>query len=113
MEFKHIKEPEEGEKIRFDSTGKLIVPNNPIIPFVEGDGIGSDITPTMIDVVNNAVSKAYGNTKKIAWMEIYCGEKAVEVYGEGNWLPSETLLALENYLVELVYGPNPIFELKV
>ena len=104
MEFKHIKEPEEGEKIRFDSTGILIVPNNPIIPFVEGDGIGSDITPTMIDVVNNAVSKAYGNTKKIAWMEIYCGEKSVKVYGEGNWLPSETLLALETYLVG-IKGP--------
>ena len=58
MEFKHIKEPKEGEIIHFDSEGRLIVPNNPIIPFVEGDGIGSDITPTMIDVVNNAVSKA-------------------------------------------------------
>ena len=74
MEFKHIKEPKEGEIIHFDSEGRLIVPNNPIIPFVEGDGIGSDITPVMIDVVNNAVSKAYGDDKKIAWMEIYCGE---------------------------------------
>ena len=104
MEFKHIKEPKEGEIIHFDSEGRLIVPNNPIIPFVEGDGIGSDITPTMIAVVNNAVSKAYGEDKKIAWMEIYCGEKAVKVYGEGNWLPSETLLALETYLVG-IKGP--------
>ena len=104
MEFKHIKEPKEGEIIHFDSEGRLIVPNNPIISFVEGDGIGSDITPVMIDVVNNAVSKAYGDDKKIAWMEIYCGEKAVEVYGEGNWLPSETLLALETYLVG-IKGP--------
>ena len=104
MEFKHIKEPKEGEIIHFDSEGRLIVPNKPIIPFVEGDGIGSDITPVMIDVVNNAVSKAYGDDKKIAWMEIYCGEKAVEVYGEGNWLPSETLLALETYLVG-IKGP--------
>ena len=104
MEFKHIKEPKEGEIIHFDSEGRLIVPNNPIIPFVEGDGIGSDITPTMINVVNSAVSKAYGDDKKIAWMEVYCGEKAVKVYGEGNWLPSETLIALETYLVG-IKGP--------
>ena len=104
MEFKHIKIPNEGELIHFDSSGNLIVPNNPIIPFIEGDGIGSDITPAMIDVVNNAVFKAYGEDKKISWMEIYCGEKSVEVYGEGNWLPSETLLALETYLVG-IKGP--------
>ena len=104
MEFKHIKIPNEGEIIHFDSSGNLIVPNNPIIPFIEGDGIGSDITPAMIDVVNNAVFKAYGEDKKISWMEIYCGEKSVEVYGEGNWLPSETLLALETYLVG-IKGP--------
>ena len=104
MEFKHIKEPKEGEIIHFDSEGRLIVPNNPIIPFVEGDGIGSDITPAMIDVVNNAVSKAYGDDRKIAWMEIFCGEKALKVYGEGNWLPSETLVALETYLVG-IKGP--------
>jgi len=104
MEFKHIKIPKEGELIHFDSTGNLIVPDNPIIPFIEGDGIGSDITPTMIDVVNSAVFKAYGEDKKISWMEIYCGEKSVEVYGEGNWLPSETLLALETYLVG-IKGP--------
>ena len=104
MEFKHIKEPKDGLKIHFDSTGKLIVPNNPIILFIEGDGIGSDITPVMMNVVNNAVSKAYGDDNKIAWMEIYCGEKSVKVYGEGNWLPSETLLALEAYLVG-IKGP--------
>ena len=104
MEFKHIKIPKEGELIHFNSTGNLTVPDNPIIPFIEGDGIGSDITPTMIDVVNNAVFKAYGEDKKISWMEIYCGEKSVEVYGEGNWLPSETLLALETYLVG-IKGP--------
>ena len=104
MEFKHIKEPNEGEKIYFNSDGRLTVPNNPIIPFIEGDGIGSDITPTMINVVNNAVFKAYADDKKISWMEIYCGEKAVEIYGEGNWLPSETLLALETFLVG-IKGP--------
>ena len=104
MEFKHIKEPKDGEKIYFDSDNKLKIPNSPIIPFIEGDGIGSDITPVMIQVVDNAVSKAYGNQKEIAWMEIYCGEKSVKVYGEGNWLPSETLLALETYLVG-IKGP--------
>ena len=104
MEFKHIEIPKEGEKIQFDASGNLIIPNNPIIPFIEGDGIGSDITPAMIDVVNNAVLKAYDGKKKISWMEIYCGEKSVNVYGEGNWLPSETLLALETYLIG-IKGP--------
>ena len=104
MEFKHIEIPKEGEKIQFDASGNLIIPDNPIIPFIEGDGIGSDITPAMIEVVNNAVLKAYEGKKKISWMEIYCGEKSVEVYGEGNWLPSETLLALETYLVG-IKGP--------
>ena len=104
MEFKHIEIPKEGEKIQFDASGNLIIPNNPIIPFIEGDGIGSDITPAMIEVVNNAVLKAYDGKKKISWMEIYCGEKSVKVYGEGNWLPSETLLALETYLVG-IKGP--------
>ena len=104
MEFTHIEIPKEGEKIQFDASGNLIIPDNPIIPFIEGDGIGSDITPAMIKVVNNAVLKAYEGKKKISWMEIYCGEKSVEVYGEGNWLPSETLLALETYLVG-IKGP--------
>ena len=104
MEFKHIEIPKEGEKIQFDASGNLIISDNPIIPFIEGDGIGSDITPVMIDVVNKAVLKAYDGKKKISWMEIYCGEKSVEVYGEGNWLPSETLLALETYLIG-IKGP--------
>lgn len=104
MEFKHIEIPKEGKKIQFDASGNLIIPDNPIIPFIEGDGIGSDITPTMIEVVNKAVLKAYEGKKKISWMEIYCGEKSVKVYGEGNWLPSETLLALETYLIG-IKGP--------
>ena len=104
MEFKHIEIPKKGEKIQFDASGNLVIPDNPIIPFIEGDGIGSDITPVMIDVVNNAVLTAYDGKKKISWMEIYCGEKSVDVYGEGNWLPSETLLALETYLVG-IKGP--------
>ena len=104
MEFKHIEIPKEGKKIQFDSSGDLVIPDNPIIPFIEGDGIGSDITPVMIEVVNNAVLKAYAGKKKRSWMEIYCGEKSVEVYGEDNWLPSETLSALETYLVG-IKGP--------
>ena len=80
------------------------MPDNPIIPFIEGDGIGSDITPAMISVVDSAVEKAYGGKKKIEWMEIYCGEKSTVVYGEDNWLPPETLRALEIYLVG-IKGP--------
>ena len=104
MEFEHIKEPNTGSKISIDSSGKLIVPNNPIIPFIEGDGIGSDITPAMIRVVDSAVEKSYGGKKKIEWMEIYCGEKSTVVYGDDNWLPPETLRALEIYLVG-IKGP--------
>jgi len=104
MEFKHITEPKEGTKITIDTAGNLDVPNNPIIPFIEGDGIGSDITPAMINVVDSAVEKSYGGERKIAWMEIYCGEKSLGVYGEDNWLPDETLKALEEYLVG-IKGP--------
>ena len=103
MKFKNIVEPTEGSKIVYKGE-ELIVPDNPIIPFIEGDGIGSDITPAMIDVVDAAVAKAYENKRKISWMEIYCGEKSVEVYGDDNWLPEETLKALEEYLVG-IKGP--------
>ena len=104
MEFEHIIEPASGSKISIDSSGKLIVPDNPIIPFIVGDGIGSDITPAMMKVVDSAVEKSYGSNKKIEWMEIYCGEKSTVVYGEDNWLPPETLRALEIYLVG-IKGP--------
>ncbi|MFL2705875.1 MAG: NADP-dependent isocitrate dehydrogenase [Gammaproteobacteria bacterium] len=104
MEFKHIVVPEEGEKIHFNSSNELVIPNNPIIPFIEGDGIGSDITPAMINVVDSSVSKAYKEKKKISWMEIFCGEKSLEVYGDGNWLPTETLTALETFLIG-IKGP--------
>ena len=104
MAFEHIQEPKSGSKISIDSSGKLIVPDDPIIPFIEGDGIGSDITPAMIRVVDSAVEKSYGGKKKIEWMEIYCGEKSTVVYGEDNWLPPETLRALEIYLVG-IKGP--------
>ena len=104
MKFEHIVEPSEGSKIIIDKKGNLIIPDNPIIPFIEGDGIGSDITPAMIQVVDSAVKKSYKGKRKIEWMEIYCGEKSTEVYGEDNWLPPETLKALEIYLVG-IKGP--------
>ena len=104
MKFEHISEPKNGSKITFDKSGKLNIPNNPIIPFIEGDGIGSDITPVMIQVVDSAVEKSYEGKRKIEWMEIYCGEKSTVVYGEDNWLPAETLKALEIYLVG-IKGP--------
>ena len=81
MAYKHIAIPSIGSKIQYSVDGELLIPNDPIIPFIEGDGIGSDITPVMIDVVDNAVNKAYGKERKIAWMEIFCGEKAVATYG--------------------------------
>ncbi len=104
MKFEHIVEPKNGSKITVDKSGKLNIPDNPIIPFIEGDGIGSDITPAMIQVVDSAVEKSYNGKKKIEWMEIYCGEKSTLVYGEDNWLPPETLKALEIYLVG-IKGP--------
>ena len=104
MEFKHITEPKDGSKVTIDSSGVLVVPDNPIIPFIEGDGIGSDITPVMINVVDTAVAKSYEGKRKISWMEIYCGEKSLSIYGEDNWLPPETLKALEIYLIG-IKGP--------
>ena len=104
MKFEHIVEPKNGSKITVDKSGKLNIPDNPIIPFIEGDGIGSDITPAMIQVVDSAVEKSYDGKRKIEWMEIYCGEKSTVVYGEDNWLPPETLKALEIYLVG-IKGP--------
>ena len=96
----HIEVPAEGQKI----VAGQPVPNNPIIPFIEGDGIGVDITPVMIDVIDAAVAKAYGGEKKIHWMEVYAGEKATKVYGDNVWLPEETLEALKEYAVS-IKGP--------
>jgi isocitrate dehydrogenase len=104
MAYQHIKVPAEGEKITANADGSLNIPDNPIIPFIEGDGIGVDITPVMIDVVDAAVEKAYGGTRKIHWMEIYSGEKSLEVYGEDQWLPEETLTAMKEFLVG-IKGP--------
>ena len=95
--------PQKGEKISYKNN-KLIVPDNPIIPFIEGDGIGVDITPVMIDVVNAAVNSAYDGKREISWMEIFCGEKAVEIYGGDEWMPKETLDACKEYNVS-IKGP--------
>ena len=102
--YQHIKVPAQGEKITTNADFSLNVPNNPIIPFIEGDGIGSDISPVMIKVVDAAVQKAYAGQRKISWMEIYAGEKATQVYGEDVWLPDETVDAVKEYVVS-IKGP--------
>ncbi len=94
----------QGEKIQLDAKGALIVPDNPIIPFIEGDGIGVDVTPAMCTVIDAAVEKAYGGKRKISWMEIYAGGKANEVYGENTWLPDETMTFIRDYHVA-IKGP--------
>ena len=96
--------PATGEKITVNADNTLNVPNNPIIPFIEGDGIGADITPPMIKVVDAAVNKAYGATRKISWMEVYAGEKATKVYGANDWLPAETMHAVRDYVIS-IKGP--------
>lgn len=93
----------EGQKIQIDN-GKFVVPNNPIIPFIEGDGIGVDVTPAMLRVVDAAVEKAYRGERRIAWMEVYTGEKSTRVYGENMWLPQETLNFIREYKVA-IKGP--------
>ena len=103
MTYKKIKVPKRGNKISYIN-GELIVPDKPIIPYIEGDGIGVDITPPMINVVNEAVKIAYGNKKKIEWMEVYCGEKATKVYSKDTWLPEETIDALKEFVVS-IKGP--------
>jgi len=102
--YQHIKVPTVGEKITVNSDYSLNVPDQPIIPYIEGDGTGFDITPVMIDVVDAAVAKAYGGKRKISWMEIYAGEKSTKVYGPDVWLPEETLEVLKEYVVS-VKGP--------
>jgi isocitrate dehydrogenase len=104
MAYQHIVVPEGGEKITVNSDNSLNVPDNPIIPFIEGDGIGVDITPVMMKVVDASVEKAYGGRRKLYWMEIYSGEKSLEVYGEDEWLPKETLTAMQDFLVG-IKGP--------
>jgi isocitrate dehydrogenase len=102
--FQHVKIPVGGEKITVNADFSLNVPVNPIIPYIEGDGTGFDITPVMIKVVDAAVAKAYGGKRRIHWMEIYAGEKSTNVYGPDVWLPEETLAILKDYVVS-IKGP--------
>jgi len=104
MDYQKIVVPAHGQKIKIRSDGSLDIPDHPLIPYIEGDGIGVDITPVMKKVVDAAVSKAYQYKRSIAWMEIFAGEKATRVYGEDQWLPEETLLALREFLVG-IKGP--------
>jgi isocitrate dehydrogenase len=102
MRFEHIKVPADGAKITVNPDGSINVPDRPIIPYIEGDGIGIDVTPVMLKVTNAAVTKAYGTKRRIAWMEIYSGEKANALYGQ--WFPDETLQALRDFVVS-IKGP--------
>ncbi|MFO2462977.1 NADP-dependent isocitrate dehydrogenase [Pseudomonas sp. 15FMM2] len=104
MGYKKIQVPAVGDKITVNADHSLNVPDNPIIPFIEGDGIGVDISPVMIKVVDAAVDKAYGGKRKISWMEVYAGEKATQVYDQDTWLPQETLDAVKDYVVS-IKGP--------
>jgi isocitrate dehydrogenase len=104
MAYKRIAVPASGEKIQLRPDGSLLVPDCPVIPYIEGDGIGVDITPVMCRVVDAVVERAYAGKRSIAWMEIYAGEKANQVYGENTWLPEETLDAIRDYAVA-IKGP--------
>jgi isocitrate dehydrogenase len=104
MAYQHIQIPADGEKIGVGADNSLTVPNRPIIPYIEGDGIGIDISPVMKDVLDAAVEKAYGGERSIAWMEVYAGEKSTRVYGEDVWLPDETLEAVKEFVVS-IKGP--------
>ncbi len=102
--YQHIKVPAQGQKITVNQDHTLNVPDIPIIPFIEGDGIGVDITPPMRRVVDAAVTKAYSSRRKIEWMEVYAGEKAFKIYGNDTWLPEETVQVMRDYVVS-IKGP--------
>lgn len=104
MVYNNIKLPDAGLAVQINTDGSLSVPERPIIPFIEGDGIGVDVSPVMKRVVDAAVEKAYGGAKKIEWMEVYAGEKSTEIYGQDEWLPDETLQAIKDYVVA-IKGP--------
>ncbi len=104
MGYQKIKVPSNGDKITVNEDLSLNVPDQPIIPYIEGDGIGVDVSPAMLKVVDAAVDKAYGGNRAIAWMEVFCGEKATQVYDENTWMPEETLAALKEYIVG-IKGP--------
>ncbi len=104
MTYKHIAIPAEGEKIQVNADTTLRVPAHPVVPFIEGDGIGVDITPVMKRVVDAVVERAYAGERSIVWMEVYAGEKANAVYGANTWLPEETLQAIRDYAIA-IKGP--------
>ncbi len=105
MTFKSkVAVPSFGEAVSYDEQGKIIVPDNPVILFIRGDGIGKDITPVMLEVVDAAVTRAYGTKRRISWLEIFAGERSTEVYGEGVWLPDETLEFIKKYHIA-IKGP--------
>ncbi|HXM82320.1 MAG TPA: NADP-dependent isocitrate dehydrogenase [Burkholderiales bacterium] len=104
MAYQHIKIPTGGETIRVNKDFSLSVPDQPIVPYIEGDGTGVDITPVMLKVVDAAVKKAYAGKRRIVWMEMFAGEKACKVYGENVWLPEETLQAAREFVVS-IKGP--------
>ncbi|MDX1444271.1 MAG: NADP-dependent isocitrate dehydrogenase [Gammaproteobacteria bacterium] len=104
MKFDKIQVPDQGQKITINTDHSISVPDRPIIPFIEGDGIGIDVTPVMKQVVDAAVKKAYGGKRKIEWMQVYAGEAACDLYGENVYLPDETLEALNEYVVS-IKGP--------
>ena len=104
MSYQHIQVPAHGQKITVNADTTLNVPDEPVIPYIEGDGTGQDITPVMLKVVDAAVAKAYGGARKIHWMEVFAGEKATRVYGPDVWLPEETLEVVRDYVVS-IKGP--------
>jgi isocitrate dehydrogenase len=104
MHYDHINLPADGPPIAANPDHSLNVPDFPIIPFIEGDGIGIDVTPVMLDVLNAAVKIDFGDTPEIKWMQVYAGEKATEIYGQDERLPEETLHAFQRYLVS-IKGP--------
>ncbi|MDP2380524.1 MAG: isocitrate/isopropylmalate family dehydrogenase, partial [Pseudohongiella sp.] len=100
MGYHHMQVPPDGARITVNADGTLNVPEYPIIPFIEGDGIGVDITPVMIKVVNAAVHSCYGETRALKWMEVFAGEKAADIYN-GDWFPAETLTAVKEFVVSI------------
>lgn len=103
MGYQHIAVPD-GDRIQVNPDNTLSIPDHPIIPFIEGDGIGVDITPVMLSVIDAAVSQAYGGRRSIRWVEVYAGEKSLSIYGQGEWLPDETLEAIKEFTVA-IKGP--------
>lgn len=102
--YQQVRVPVQGQRITVNADHSLNVPDQPIVPYIEGDGTGMDITPVMIKVVDAAVAKAYDGKKKIHWMEVYAGEKSIQIYGPDVWLPEETLKILRDYVVS-IKGP--------